>query len=128
MPNVARKNMTDTVNSPHGTTKTVTIVTKSTDANGVVTTTTSTSTTCSTPSVQHTQEGSSDVLVNGIGAVRVGDKMTAHNNSSCSSHQPALSIGSSSVFVNGRSIARIGDIYGSDEIISSGSPNVFAGG
>ena len=72
-------------------------------------------------------QGSSDVLINGIGAVRVGDLDTVHafGGRGCSSrHQVALSAGSSSVFVNGRSLGRVGD---GAETLSSGSPNVFAG-
>lgn len=72
-------------------------------------------------------QGSSDVLINGIGAVRQGDLDTVHRfgGRGCSSrHEIPLSAGSSTVFVNGKPVGRVGD---GSETLSSGSPNVFAG-
>ena len=105
MPAVARKDSTDTVDSPDGAGKN-----------------------CASPSTQSTDIGSDDVFVNGIGAVRQGDPMISHPEAGdCAPHAPGLSAGSSTVFVNGKQIGRIGDAY-SGHTISSGSPNVFAGG
>ena len=72
-------------------------------------------------------QGSSDVLINGIGAVRQGDLDTDHayGGRRCSArHQVALSAGSGTVFVNGKPLGRVGD---GSETLSSGSPSVFAG-
>lgn len=72
-------------------------------------------------------QGSSDVLANNIGVVRVGDLDTVHRygGRGCSSqHSVALSSGSGTVFVNGLALGRVGD---GSETLSSGSPNVFAG-
>jgi uncharacterized Zn-binding protein involved in type VI secretion len=100
MPAVARKSGTDTISTNHGCTGTTT-----------------------------TNQGSSDVCVNGIGVVREGDLNTTHSYTGrgCSvSHAVPLSAASSSVFVNGKALGRVGDSY-SGETISSGSANVFAG-
>lgn len=81
-------------------------------------------------------EGSTNVFVNGKGAVRVGDKNT-HNEEEiietdegpvivCVPHTVTIGSGSGSVFVNGKAIARRGDTF-SGEVISTGSINVFAG-
>ena len=72
-------------------------------------------------------QGSSNVLINGIGAVRQGDLDTVHayGGRGCSAkHQVPLSAGSSKVFVNGKPLGRVGD---GAETLSAGSPNVFAG-
>lgn len=70
--------------------------------------------------------GSSDVLANGVGVVRVGDADTVHRfgGRNCSAqHSVALSAGSPTVFVNGIPVGRVGD---GSETLASGSPNVFA--
>ena len=105
MPAVARKDSKDTVASP--------------DGSGVC---------CGSPSTQSTDEGSSNVFINGIGAVREADAMITHNYAGpcCNPHAPKLSSFSSTVFVNGKGIGRLGDDY-SSHVISSGSSNVFAG-
>jgi uncharacterized Zn-binding protein involved in type VI secretion len=85
---------------------------------------------------QKSAAGSSDVLVNSIGAVGKGDAMGSHpDGDPCTAtavnHAPTLSTYSATVFVNSKNIGRIGDKYNSDEHfdheISSGSVNVFAG-
>lgn len=90
-----------------------------------------------TPTIQLSDEGSTNVFVNSIGIVRLGDKMVAHPDGTiCTStpvlHSPALSEASTSVFANGKGIGRIGDKYNSDghmdHVIISGSTNVFVGG
>jgi len=88
-----------------------------------------------TPTTQATDAGSSNVFINGVGAVRQGDVMKTHPDgvpcvSSPVNHAPALSTYSPNVFVNGKALGRVGDKYDSDghkdHTISSGSPNVFA--
>jgi uncharacterized Zn-binding protein involved in type VI secretion len=80
--------------------------------------------------------GSSDVIINGKGAVRAGDPMASHPDgepcvASPVDHTPTLSSFSSTVFVNGRGIGRVGDVYnggtGFSHIIASGSGSVFCG-
>lgn len=76
-----------------------------------------------------TDEGSSDVFVNGKGVVRLGDLQHIHNiqaGNSCVPHVLALSSSSSTVFVNGKGAGRKGDVYG-NETIATGSDNVFFG-
>jgi len=89
-----------------------------------------------TPSVSSSSLCSTDVLINGIGAVRLGDIMAAHpDGAPCTPspipHTPALSTGSATVFVNGKPMGRVGDLYNTGtafvHIISTGSPNVLVG-
>lgn len=103
---IARKSSTDTVASP--------------DGSGHC---------CKDPSTQSTDQGSDNVFVNGIGVVREGDAMITHlyNGPCCNPHAPVLSTFSGTVWCNGRRVGRVGDAY-DGHIISSGSPNVFAGG
>jgi uncharacterized Zn-binding protein involved in type VI secretion len=101
MPAVARKNGTDTIATNHG---------------------------CDGTTV--TKDGSGDVFVNGIGAVRAGDLTEVHTVTAgiaCVPHQVPLTSFSSTVFVNGKGLGRLGDQY-SGHTITSGSSNVFAGG
>jgi len=87
-----------------------------------------------TPTTQASVSGSSDVLINGIGAVRDGDTMTTHPDGvPCVpgpvNHTPTLNTFSPTVFVNGRGVGRIGDTYNSDghysHTIVSGSGDVI---
>lgn len=101
MPAVARKSGTDSISTGHG---------------------------CDATTV--TDQGSSDVRVNSIGAVRAGDLCQTHLilvGDSCVPHTVPLTSYSSTVFVNGKGIGRQGDQY-SGHILTSGSGNVFAGG
>ena len=101
MPAIARKDGTDTIATNHG---------------------------CDSTTV--TKEGSTNVFVNGKGAVRAGDLCEIHtipSGPSCVPHQVSLTSFSSTVFVNGKGIGRKGDEY-SGHILTSGSSNVFAGG
>ena len=106
MPKCARKDQVDSVASP--------------DGSGIC---------CPAPSTQATQAGSSNVFVNDIGAVRLGDAMKTHPypGPCCVPHAPSLSSASTTVFVNGQGMGRLGDDY-SAHYISSGSSNVYAGG
>jgi len=85
------------------------------------------------PSTQYTNEGSSRVLIGGIGAVRQGDPMTDHFmvggllHTAVAPTPPKLDSGSDRVFVEGRGMGRIGDTYGGEHPIISGSSRVFSG-
>jgi uncharacterized Zn-binding protein involved in type VI secretion len=77
-----------------------------------------------------TKDGSGDVFVNSIGAVRAGDLCEVHTipaGPACVPHQVPLTSFSSTVFVNGKGVGRQGDQY-SGHTVTSGSGNVFAGG
>jgi len=69
--------------------------------------------------------GSSDVFVNGSGAVRIGDAVAGHGLPPHAS--PTMAEGSSTVFVNGIGVCRAGDAATCGHT-ASGSSNVFAGG
>ena len=83
---------------------------------------------CNSPMETTTGPGSSTVFINGYSAVRMGDAVGGHPRSGCGPDVSTLTTGSSSVFVNGSAIGRIGDEYTSDNVITSGSTNVFIGG
>jgi uncharacterized Zn-binding protein involved in type VI secretion len=82
------------------------------------------------------KQGSSNVFVNGLGVVRVGDSDTHEKEEIieideeieiiCVPHTVTVGAGSNKVFVNGRGVARVGDTF-SGEPITTGSLNVFAG-
>lgn len=72
-------------------------------------------------------EGSSDVFINGIEALRTKDKFDTHCcGSSC--HDSYLADGSSSVNINGRPAGRIGDPVRCGSVVAQGSPTVKIGG
>ena len=101
MPAVSRKSGTDSISTGHG---------------------------CDATTV--TDQGSSDVRVNSIGAVRAGDLCQVHLilvGDSCVPHTVPLTSYSGSVFVNSKGVGRQGDQY-SGHTLTSGSGNVFAGG
>ena len=101
MPAVSRKDGTDSISTGHG---------------------------CDATTV--TDQGSSTVFVNSIGAVRAGDLCRVHLilvGDSCVPHTVPLTSYSGSVFVNSKGVGRQGDSY-SGEVLTSGSGNVFAGG
>jgi len=83
---------------------------------------------CGSPVQTVTNQGSSDVFVNGYGIVRQGDLVGVHAAGGCGPDLSVLTTFSSTVFINGRGAGRIGDEYTSDNIIISGSRNVFIGG
>jgi uncharacterized Zn-binding protein involved in type VI secretion len=68
------------------------------------------------------------VYVNGKQVVVEGDEVGDHAFIGCGPDNSTMTGGSSTVFAGGKKIARIGDNYGSDNIIISGSTNVFIGG
>ena len=101
MPEVARKDGTDTISTGHG---------------------------CDGTTV--TDQGSDNVFVNGKGVVRQGDLTAVHlvpAGDVCVPHAVPLSTFSSTVFVNSKGLGRKGDFYNGHQL-TSGSPNVFAGG
>lgn len=106
MPEVARKDSIDRVQSPHG--------------SGVC---------CVNPTVHSTDKGSDNVIVNGHGVVREGDTMIPHLTSDgcCGIHAPPLTTYSSTVFINGKRVGRKGDEYEGGHVIITGSDNVIIG-
>lgn len=71
---------------------------------------------------------SDNVLVNGRGAVRLGDAWQVHG--ACDVHSPhsgASISGSSTVFVNGKPKCRIGDAISCGDTMAEGSSDVIVG-
>jgi len=76
----------------------------------------------------NTPNGSSDVIINGQGALRVTDAWPVHVCPSIpDSHGGSQSGGSSTVFVNGLALARIGDSISCGDACAAGSPDVICG-
>lgn len=71
--------------------------------------------------------GSTRVFVNGFQAVKIGDLVGPHLRRGCVPDFSILTSGSSRVFVEGLPMGKLGDRYTSDNIIVSGSRNVFIG-
>ena len=67
-------------------------------------------------------QGSPDVFVEGLPAVRVGDPVMPHDYHT-GTYQVAQ--GSSTVFVNGLPMARLGDISNCGDVLNPGEVNVF---
>lgn len=67
-------------------------------------------------------EGSSNVMINGMGAARMGDKAL------CVGSSDSIVQGSSSVLINGKPAARMGDMTSHGGQITGGSSNVIIGG
>lgn len=83
---------------------------------------------CRSPLKTSTDEGNgNNVFANGILIVVQGCKVASHPLSGCGNDGSTLSTFSSTVFIGGKGVGRIGDQYGNN-IISSGSTNVFVGG
>lgn len=72
--------------------------------------------------------GSSDVMVNGKAAGRVGDSYDPHSCPDHASHSGNIAQGSATVFINGRQAGRIGDPVSCGGSVAQGSPNVLVGG
>lgn len=76
-----------------------------------------------------TGAASCEVYANNYKIVRESDIVGAHLASGCEIVDiSTMTEGSSTVFIGGKKVARIGDNYGSDNIITSGSYDVFVGG
>lgn len=82
---------------------------------------------CSRPLNTNTGACSGNVKINNIGVVRQGDAVGSHPAAGCGPDTSGLTTFSSTVYANNLKIGRIGDEYTSDNTITSGSPNVFAG-
>ena len=82
---------------------------------------------CQESSITATYGCSSNVFVNGIGVVRIGDEVAAHISLGCGIDASALTTSSGTVFANGKGVARIGDQYTPDNTITTGSATVTAG-
>ena len=81
-------------------------------------------------SITYTDEGSDNVFVISIGAVRMGDLCQQHlwpEADSCVIHTLPLSTASHNVYVNNKGIGRLRDSY-SGEVLITGSSNVFVNG
>ena len=72
------------------------------------------------------QVNSNKVYANGILIVVQGNQVAPHPKSGCIPDESTLSSYSSKVFAGNKGIGRIGDQY-SDNLITQGSPTVFAG-
>jgi len=72
-------------------------------------------------------EGSPDVGINGLPALRAGDGFAVH---ACgnSAHASSAAAGSGTVFVNDRPLVRVGDPVACGSAVAAGSADVFAGG
>ena len=83
---------------------------------------------CPHPAVGPAQKGSTDVLVNGLQVLRIGDPGV--HAACCGPNQWKVAAGSSTVFVNNIPVARLGDqtahCGGSGSLIV-GSPTVIVG-
>lgn len=75
-----------------------------------------------------TPDGSSNVIINGKGANRVGDSWPTHCNPAGVCHDGNTASGSSTVKVNGKPVARIGDPISCGGAIATGSSDVIIGG
>jgi len=73
--------------------------------------------------------GQGTVYANGILIARKGDPTVPHPVSppACPNHVAVVNVGSATVYVVGSQIARVGDSADAGAM-TSGSPNVFAGG
>ena len=73
-------------------------------------------------------EGSPNVVINGLPAVRLGDSFAMH---ACPAHgglhPRALATGSSSVIINGKPAGRLGDSIDCGGAVMTGSANVLIG-
>lgn len=73
-------------------------------------------------------EGSPDVFIEGLEALRQDDAWAAHCDPVPTCHSANQAAGSSTVFVNGKPLARIGDAVGCGSSVATGATTVFAGG
>lgn len=71
---------------------------------------------------------STDVIINGKGAGRVGDSYAPHGCINHPSHSGVIASGSATVFINGKPAGRVNDPVSCGGSVAQGSPNVFVGG
>lgn len=69
-------------------------------------------------------QGSTNVMINGSPAVRIGDAITGHGTGAHAA--PVMALGSFTVFVNGIAVCRAGDLASCGHT-ASGSSDVIAG-
>jgi len=72
-------------------------------------------------------EGSGDVFINGLPAVRQDDAYAVHGCNGCKPHERKASQGSSTVNINGKPAVRIGDAINCGGMAQTGSSNVNIG-
>lgn len=72
-------------------------------------------------------EGSSNVYINGIPAMRQGDAFESHACPDESDHSRSLAGGSGSVFINGKPTGRVGDAISCGGTVIEGSGSVSIG-
>ncbi len=72
-------------------------------------------------------EGSPDVFIEGLAALRQGDAWATHRDPTPVCHGANQATGSSTVFVNDKPLARIGDPVGCGSSVATGATTVFAG-
>ncbi len=70
-------------------------------------------------------EGSSNVIVEGLPAARLGDAVSPHVKPGSAPHPRKIAGGSPSVFINGRPAARIGDAIDCGGVMIGGSGTVI---
>ena len=71
---------------------------------------------------------STDVIINGKGAGRVGDSYAPHGCVEHQTHSGVIASGSASVYINGKAAGRIGDSVSCGGSVAAGSSNVMIGG
>lgn len=71
---------------------------------------------------------SSNVIINGKGAGRVGDIYAAHGCVVHPSHSGTIASGSTTVFINGKPAGRISDSVSCGGSVAEGSGDVIVGG
>jgi uncharacterized Zn-binding protein involved in type VI secretion len=73
--------------------------------------------------------GSTDVLINGRPAARVGDVSTAHLVPArrCFGHVASITVGSTSVLINGKPAAFVGSYLAGCTFVATGSADVVVG-
>ena len=71
---------------------------------------------------------SSNVIINGKGAGRVGDSYAPHGCVAHPSHSGTIASGSSSVFINGKPAGRVSDSVSCGGSVAQGSSDVIIGG
>lgn len=82
---------------------------------------------CYSPLITATGQRSPNVFVNSEGIVRLTDLVAPHPFGGCGPDVSPLTLGAETVFVNSLNAGRMEDIYTPDNIIISGSENVFIG-
>jgi hypothetical protein len=82
---------------------------------------------CFFPIITRTNKCSDNVFVNSIGHVRLTDLVGEHPFGGCGPDLSPLTLGARTVFVNSLNAGRLTDIYTPDNLIITGSENVFIG-